>query len=267
MGGYGLLDNNAGAGYHSCTCIYQWFQTSSAFHQVECNRHSFLFLVSARYNADDVAWAVGYHHGKFAAWRIIFLTLGAFTILWAVVVFLFLPNTPPDAKWLSARGKYLLIQRNAADNTGMASPSFKKSQILEAILDVKTWLIWFGIVALQVPNGGLATFNTLIIQGLDFSRKVTALLAMPPGAMSTLSDIGLSYLAATTRKWRILYVSVATLLPLIRAIICYTLPCTNLAGQLIGLYIVYTYLAPYVTLASIYQAKIAGHSKKLFLFA
>ncbi|TVY84406.1 putative transporter [Lachnellula suecica] len=214
-----------------------------------------------------IAWAVGYHKGDFPAWKIIFLTLGAFTILWSLVVFYFLPNNPLEAKWLSEREKFMLIQRKAIDNTGMESKTFKKEQIWEALLDIKTWLIWFAIVALQVPNGGLTTFNTLIIQGLGFDNKKTALLAMPPGAMSTLSGIGLSFLAATTRRYRTVIVAISILLPLMGAIICYTLPRTNLAGQLIGLYILYTYWAPYVTLVSIYQANVAGHSKKVFLFA
>lgn len=161
----------------------------------------------------------------------------------------------------------MLIQRKAIDNTGLESKTFKIEQIWEALLDVKTWLIWFAIIALQVPNGGLTTFNTLIISGLGFDAEKTALLAMPPGAMSTISGIVLSYIAATTRRYRTLVVAIAVLLPLVGAIICYTLPRTNLAGQLIGLYILYTYWAPYVTLVSIYQANIAGHTKKVFLFA
>lgn len=214
-----------------------------------------------------VAWAVGYHKGNFAPWKIIFLTLGAFTILWSLIVFFFLPNNPLEAKWLSEREKYMLIQRKATDNTGLESRTFKPAQIYEALLDPKTWLIWFAIIALQVPNGGLTTFNTLIISGLGFDAEKTALLAMPPGAMSTISGIILSYIAATTRRYRTLIVAIAVLLPLVGAIICYTLPRTNLAGQLIGLYILYTYWAPYVTLVSIYQANIAGHTKKVFLFA
>jgi MFS transporter, ACS family, allantoate permease len=199
--------------------------------------------------------------------KIIFLALGAFTILWSFVVLYFLPNNPLEAKWLSDREKYMLIQRQAVDNTGMESKTFKKEQIWEALMDVKTWLIWFAIIALQVPNGGLTTFNTFIIQGHGFDNEKTALLAMPPGAMSTLSGIGLSYLAATTRRYRTVIVAVSILLPLVGAIICYTLPRTNLASQLVGLYILYTYWAPYVTLVSIYQANIAGHTKKVFLFA
>jgi hypothetical protein len=113
----------------------------------------------------------------------------------------------------------------------------KPSQIWEAVFDPKTWLIWFAIVALQVPNGGLTTFNTLIISGLGFDSLQTSLLAMPPGAMSTLSGIGLSYLAARTRKYRTVLVAVSILLPLLGAVLCYALPRSNLAGQLVGLYI------------------------------
>jgi MFS family permease len=45
-----------------------------------------------------VAWAVGYHKGDFPAWKIIFLTLGAFTVIWSAVVFFFLyVTTPPPS--------------------------------------------------------------------------------------------------------------------------------------------------------------------------
>lgn len=129
----------------------------------------------------------------------------------------------------------MVIQRKAADNTGVESKVFKKEQVWEAVLDPKTWLIWFAIVALQVPNGGLTTFNTLIISGLGFDSLQTSLLAMPPGFMSTVSGIALSFLAATTRKYRIAFISTSILLPLLGAVLCYALPRTNLAGQLVGL--------------------------------
>ncbi len=87
----------------------------------------------------------------------------------------------------------------------------------------------------QVPNGGLTTFNTLIISGLGFSPLETSLLAMPPGFMSTASGIALSYIASTTRKYRTVLVAGSILLPLLGALLCYNLPRDNLAGQLVGL--------------------------------
>ncbi|CRG92567.1 putative transporter C460,05 [Talaromyces islandicus] len=230
-------------------------------------RNSIILNVIAPILNGFVAWVVGYYPGSFPVWKIIFLLLGALTTVWSGIVYYFLPNNPLDAKFLSGREKFIIIQRKAADNTGIESKTIKKEQIYEAIMDPKTWLIWFAIVALQVPNGGLTTFNTLIISGLGFDPLQTSLLAMPPGAMSTLSGIALSYLAATTRRYRTPIVAVSILLPLLGAVLCYALPRTNLAGQLVGLYILYTYWAPYVTLVSVYQANIAGHTKKIALYA
>ena len=60
------------------------------------------------------------------------------------------PNNPLEAKWLSGREKMIVIQRKASDNTGVETKVFKRDQIIEAVFDLKTWLLFFAIVALQV---------------------------------------------------------------------------------------------------------------------
>lgn len=182
-----------------------------------------------------VAWVVSYYNGPYAKWKIIFLLVGCLTIAWSAVVYFFLPSNPLEAKRLNNREKFIIIQRKAADNTGIENKTFKPDQVKESFLDAKTWLIWLAIIALQVPNGGLTTFNTLVISGLGFKPLETSLLAMPPGAMSTVSGLILSYIASTTRKYRTLLVAGSILLPLTGALLCYNLPRDNLAGQLIGL--------------------------------
>ncbi|CAK7216547.1 hypothetical protein SCUCBS95973_002843 [Sporothrix curviconia] len=230
-------------------------------------RNSIILNVIAPIINGFLAWVVGYHKGSLPTWKVIFLLCGVFTTVWSAVVYFFLPSNPYEVKGFSAREKYIIIQRKAADNTGVETKKIKKDQIVDAFTDPKTWLIWIAIVALQVTNGGLTTFNTLIISGPGFGPLQTSLLAMPPGAMSTLSGLALSYLAATTRRYRTVLVAGSVLLPLLGALLCYCLPRTNLAGQLVGLYILYTYWAPYVTLVSVYQANIAGHTKKIVLYA
>lgn len=79
------------------------------------------------------------------------------------------------------------------DETTLESRKFKPEEVREALLDLKAWLIWFAIIALQVPKGGLTTFRTLIISDLSVNNEKTALLAMPLGAMSTLLAIDLNY--------------------------------------------------------------------------
>ena len=52
--------------------------------------HSIILNVVAPIVNGFVSWAVSYYTGTFAPWKIIFLTLGAFTIFWSAIVFFFL---------------------------------------------------------------------------------------------------------------------------------------------------------------------------------
>jgi MFS transporter, ACS family, allantoate permease len=53
-------------------------------------RNSIILNVIAPILNGFFAWVVGYYPGTFPTWKIIFLLLGAFTTLWAGVVYLFL---------------------------------------------------------------------------------------------------------------------------------------------------------------------------------
>lgn len=96
------------------------------------------------------------------------------------------------------------------------------------------------------PSLGLLTFNGLIISGLGFSGVNASLLSMPTGIMSTLAAFIFSLIAAKWENRRCFITIIACIVPIIGAVICYALPRTNLAGQMIGLYLLYTYFGPYV---------------------
>lgn len=115
-------------------------------------RNSIILNVIAPIINGFVAWVVGYYNGSYAKWKIVFLLVGCVTIAWSAVVYFFLPSNPLEAKRLSPREKYIIIQRKAADNTGVENKIFKPKQVKEAFLDAKTWLIWFAIIALQVRH-------------------------------------------------------------------------------------------------------------------
>ncbi len=131
-------------------------------------RNSIILNVIAPILNGFVAWVVGYYKGPYAVWKIIFLLVGCLTIAWSAVVYFFLPSNPLEAKRLSPREKYIIIQRKAADNTGVENKSFKLEQVKEAFLDLKTWLIWLAIIALQVRDScrsrALVTNQMLICQ-------------------------------------------------------------------------------------------------------
>ena len=69
---------------------------------------------------------------------------------------------------------------------------------------------------------------------------------MPTGVMSTLSAFVFSWLASKWDNRRCLVTMLAAILPIVGSVIVYTLPRTNIGGQMVGIYLLYTYFGPYV---------------------
>lgn len=90
---------------------------------------------------------------------------------------------------------------------------------------------------------------------------------MPTGICSTLSAFVFSWIAARWENRRCLVTIFACLIPIIGAVICYTLPRENIGGQMVGLYFLYTYFGPYVIGISMGQANTAGQTKKNVQYA
>uniref|UniRef100_A0A093VHC1 Putative transporter n=1 Tax=Talaromyces marneffei PM1 TaxID=1077442 RepID=A0A093VHC1_TALMA len=195
-----------------------------------------------------LSWAVGQipSSAPLAKWQYLFL----------------ITDTPMNAWFLNEREKYYIITRLAENKTGIVSKTWKREQAVEAIIDPKTWIIFLFNIAINVPNGGLITFNGIIVNNLGFSAVQTSLLNMPTGIMSTLSAFGFSWLAAKWTNRRCLVTMIAAFVPAIGAILVYALPRKNIGGQMVGIYLLYTYFGPYVLGISLGQANTAGHTKK-----
>ena len=69
---------------------------------------------------------------------------------------------------------------------------------------------------------------------------------MPTGIMSTLSAFLFSWLASKWENRRCLVTILAAILPIVGSVIVYTLPRSNIGGQMVGIYLLYTYFGPYV---------------------
>ena len=66
---------------------------------------------------------------------------GGITVLWGVIIWLFCPDSPMKAKFLSAVEKDGVLLRIAGNDTGVENKQWKKDQIIEALTDIRTWLI------------------------------------------------------------------------------------------------------------------------------
>jgi MFS family permease len=79
------------------------------------------------------------------SYQIIFLFCGLLTTVVAVLVFWFMPDSPMEAKFLSHDEKLIAIERLRMNQMGVASRVWKWDHVLEAFLDIKTWL-WFSML-------------------------------------------------------------------------------------------------------------------------
>lgn len=110
-------------------------------------------------------FAVGQAKG-FEIWRAIFLLAGGCTVVWGVLLLIFLPDNIMAAKRFSPQEKALLIARSQQNQTGIFNPTIRISQVKEALMDPQIWLLFLFTLLNETVNGGIANFSKLIIKGL-----------------------------------------------------------------------------------------------------
>ncbi|KAL2444305.1 MFS-type transporter cnsL [Exophiala dermatitidis] len=230
-------------------------------------RVAFWFNQGSSIFSGIISYGIGHTHTSIAPWRLLFLVLGGYSFLWAVVIWFFLPDTPVTCRWLSAREKYICLRRVKDNKTGIEDRKIKWYQIKECLTDPKTWALATFAVAQNIPNGGLVTFAAIIVSGLGYSKLNTTLLGIPTGVLATVWQLMLAFLCAHIPNIRCLTIAVANLVPMICAILMWKLPRDNKHGLLAAYYVFYTYWAPYVLATSLPMANTSGHSKKVTMNA
>ncbi|OCF32114.1 allantoate permease [Kwoniella heveanensis BCC8398] len=209
---------------------------------------------------------VHYTGTALAKWQLLFILVGAITTAWSLLLFWLLPANPTTAWWLTLRQRVIATKRMSESRTGMENSKFKFDQALEAVVDPKTWLYFLINCVLNIPNGGLITFNSIIVNSLGFTLEQTTLLGIPTGVFSWISSLLFGYLAVRTKQ-RCYSAMAACIIPLIGTVLLYKLPRTNHGGSLASLYLVYFYWGPYIVMMGSVYANTAGHTKKMVVYA
>ncbi|KAF3768148.1 hypothetical protein M406DRAFT_70242 [Cryphonectria parasitica EP155] len=214
------------------------------------------------------AWVVGYipDSAPLKKWQYLYLITGSINILYSLFLCVVLPDSPMNSRFLTEEEKFWAVERLASNRTGISNKVWKWEQAWEALGDVRIWLIFFFNIAINIPNGGLQAFGTIIISDLGFSSLNASLLTMPFGVLATSSAWFFSYIASRTQR-RTIVACIALLLPILGTALVYGLPRSNIAGQLVGLYFMYFYWPPYVVGISLPQANTAGQTKKSIAFS
>lgn len=106
-------------------------------------------------------------------WEILFFILGGITMLWSFVIFVFLPDSPANARFLNERERLIAVKRVAGNDTGIKNKKFQKDHIEVALTDPKAILLFISVFAAAIPNGVVNSFSTVIIRDMGFSTTKT----------------------------------------------------------------------------------------------
>ena len=141
--------------------------------------------------ATMVAAALSYglgsiHSSVLKEWQIIFLFVGLITIISAPVVYYFLDNDIPSARFLTPHERAQAIERLRANQTGTGSRHFKMDHVVEVFLEPKNYLFVGLALLLNVGAAVTNTFGPLILKGLGYDKYKTSLLNIPFGAIQLI---------------------------------------------------------------------------------
>lgn len=209
-----------------------------------------------------LSYGIGHIQTGTAQWQLVFLICGGFTVLWSVVVFLWLPDSPLNARFLNEREKGIATERLRVNRTGIKSSKFKWSQAREAFRDPQVWIIalWAGTSNLLNIGG---SFLPLIIQDMGFSGITTTLLTLPVGGVEIVAMAVAGGLSMCFVNGRTIIMFVVSLPTLVGAALLTTLPQANTWGRASGVWLLLCIPASYAILLSLISSNIAGFSKKI----
>lgn len=151
-------------------------------------------------------------------------------------------NDIASARFLNEQEKLQAMERLRANQTSTGTREFKMHHILEAALEVKTYL-WIAItILLNIGASVTNVFGPLILSGLGFDKYRTTLLNMPFGALQFICILLGSYLAQKARMKGVIFA--LFILPVVAGLgILYGVPRDNSAqGALMAGYYLLAFL-------------------------
>jgi hypothetical protein len=203
--------------------------------------------------------------GSLQPWQYMFLFAGGITVLWSTVIYFFLPADPIISKGFTDRERYIAVSRLRSNNSGVRNVHWKPGQVVEALLDIKFWLIFSMGFLMQIANGPQSTFQAIIVQNFGFSALNSLLFLMPYGFIIGCIELGAPYLAYKFKNIRTYLIMACQALTTMSSLLLWLLDRSELGGLLVGVYFLGSFAGSYVLSMTLQVANTAGYTKRAFM--
>jgi ACS family allantoate permease-like MFS transporter len=195
-----------------------------------------------------------------------FLIFGVFTTLFGVSLWWILPDSPVTAPFLSDRERRITIDRLQSNKTGVKNTHHKKEQVIEALTDLKVWLLVAAVFCHNMTNSLQNTFTGIIIKGFGYSTYEAVLLNLPQyGIFVVVAILVVGFLTTKMGEGkRIIFIIIMYIPGVVSSVLLYTIPVKH-STRGIHLYAVFTLLLVTVSTIITYgllSSNVAGYTKK-----
>ncbi len=197
-----------------------------------------------------------------APWRILFLILGLVTVVTGAIYWWYLPDNQSNAKFLDDRSRLIAIERIRDNFQGIGSQVWKWSQFREAFRDPRTYLYVLFSLLMNIPNGGITTFGSLVIKSFGFSDRLSLLLQSPAGVFDIAGKLLFTY-ASDRLLDRTAMAFLAILVAMIGAVIMIVVPQDAKPALLIGYYMISVAGAAWGLIMAAISNNTLGYTKKV----
>eukprot|EP01026_Neomeris_dumetosa_P039962 TRINITY_DN32999_c1_g1_i1.p1 TRINITY_DN32999_c1_g1~~TRINITY_DN32999_c1_g1_i1.p1 ORF type:complete len:386 (+),score=49.23 TRINITY_DN32999_c1_g1_i1:149-1159(+) len=141
----------------------------------------------------------------FAGWQLIFIVEGLFTIVLSIFVYIYLPNNPQSASFLSAQEKDWLIGRQRKKQDRMMKQQQNRT-FWTGILNIRTWYACVVLHLIYSVMFGFMFWNPIVIDAAfqgKLSNTVVSLISTIPYILAVIGVILLSYHSKLTKERRL----------------------------------------------------------------
>ncbi|PSN59479.1 permease of the major facilitator superfamily [Corynespora cassiicola Philippines] len=142
-----------------------------------------------------IAYGVSYMNGMagLSAWRWLYLLEGIFTMLFSIVVFIWLPDYPKSPRsqsWLTPREQEYLEARLTANAPLTDDPAFDKKEVITSLWDVRNYSFMLSQFLVNLGGYALSWQLPTVTTSLGYAGLPrNQLLNIPPAAATVLSIV------------------------------------------------------------------------------
>ena len=121
-------------------------------------------------------------HSAIAPWQLLYVTSGLLTLVSVPVIYMIIDSDVVSARFLTEEERPKAIERLRANQTGTGTNEFKWDQVVELLLDIKTYLFLALCIMVNTGQGVTIYFGPTLInnfgfgEGLGYPRIINLLL-------------------------------------------------------------------------------------------